>query len=157
MPTLQERLHAAGYLNGILAKNSHLTPRAKFCWDFYITPEELGQGRSPALYYRHSKKFFEQAKAARSPFFLMANSQAPHRPFAGSQQELKNFGKHLPFSRKIEPAEAVIPGFLPDLPDVRQEVAEYFPSVHRSDETVGEALRALDCALAGTDQARFGA
>jgi len=143
VPTLQERLHAAGYLNGILAKNSHLAPRPKFCWDFYITPEELGQGRSPALYYQHAKQFFEQAKAASKPFFLMANSQDPHRPFAGSQQELRNFGKHLPYTRKIEPAEAVIPGFLPDLPDVRQEVAEYFTSVHRSDETAGEVLRAL--------------
>jgi len=143
VPTLQERLRQAGYLNGILAKNAHLAPRAKFCWDFYITPEQLGQGRSPALYYQYSKEFFENAKAAHKPFFLMANSQDPHRPFAGSQQELKNFGKHLPYSRQIEPAQAIIPGFLPDLPDVRKEVAEYFTSVYRCDQTVGEVLRAL--------------
>ena len=74
----------------------------------------------------------------------MANSADPHRPFAGSQQELARWKDALPkFSRRIEPAEAVVPGFLPDIPEVRREVAEYFTSVHRSDETVGAVLRAL--------------
>jgi len=143
VPTLQERLRAAGYLNGILAKNAHLAPRAKFCWDLDIPPEQLGQGRDPALYYRHSLEFFRQAKAAGRPFFLMANSQDPHRPFAGSQQELKSFGKHWPYSRKVEPAEVSVPRFLPDLPEVRREIAEYYTSAHRCDQTVGEVLRAL--------------
>ena len=144
VPTLQERLHAAGYLNGIMAKNSHLAPQSKFCWDFYVPPEELGDGRSPSLYYRRSKEFFDKAKVARRPFFLMANSQDPHRPFAGSQEELRQFGKQYPYSREIEPREAVIPGFLPDLPNLRREVARYFTSVYRCDETVGEVLRSLE-------------
>lgn len=144
VPTLQERLNAAGYLNGILAKTSHLAPRPRFCWDTYVTPEELGRGRSPELYERSSREFFEKAKAARRPFFLMANSEDPHRPFAGSAQELKNFGKHWPFDRKIEPGEAVVPGFLPDLPDVRQEAAEYLTSVYRADQTTGAVLRSLE-------------
>jgi len=143
VPTLQERLHEAGYRNGILAKNAHLAPRAKFCWDYYIEPNQLGQGRNPQLYYRHAKEFFAQAKAEGKPFFLMANSQDPHRPFAGSEQELKHFGKHLDFTRQIKPEEAVVPGFLPDIPDVRKEVAQYLTSSHRCDQIVGEVLRAL--------------
>jgi len=144
VPTLQEQLHAAGYLNGIMAKNVHLAPRSKFCWDFYITPDQLGQGRSPSLYYQYAKEYFTKAKTEGKPFFLMANSQDPHRPFAGSEQEMKNFGKHMPYSRKIEDAEAVVPGFLPDIPNVRKEVAQYLTSVHRCDETVGQVLRALE-------------
>lgn len=144
VPTLQERLHAAGYLNGIMAKNAHLAPREKFCWDFDIEAGQLGQGRSPSLYYKFSKEFFDKAAAAKQPFFLMANSQDPHRPFAGAEQELKKGGRHSAFSRKIEPREAVVPGFLPDIPKVRQEVAEYFTSVHRADQTVGQVLRALE-------------
>jgi len=156
VPTLQERLRAAGYWNGILAKNAHLAPQAKFCWDFDITPEQLGQGRDPALYYRHALEFFRQAKAAGRPFFLMANSQDPHRPFAGSQQELKQSGRHLPYRRKIEPAEVSVPRFLPDLPEVRREVAEYFTSVHRGDQAVGEVLRALEeSGLAGQTLVMF--
>ena len=143
VPTLQEKLRAAGYMNGIMAKNVHLAPRAKFCWDTYITPEELGQGRDPAAYYRHCTEFFTKAKTENRPFFLMANSQDPHRPFAGSDQEMKNFGKHLDYTRKIEPEQAVIPGFLPDIPEVRKEVAEYLTSVHRADQIVGQVLRAL--------------
>jgi len=36
-----------------------------------------------------------------------------------------------------------VPGFLPDLPNVRKEIAQYYSSAHRCDETVGEVLRAL--------------
>lgn len=144
VPTLQEQLREAGYLNGILAKTGHLAPRSKFCWDTFVTAAELGQGRDPALYYRHSREFFERAKSARKPFFLMANAEDPHRPFAGSLQELNRWKDKLPeYRRKIQPEEAAVPGFLPDIPAVRQEVAEYFTSVHRCDETAGEVLRAL--------------
>jgi len=142
--TLQERLRAAGYLNGIMAKNSHLQPVEKFCWDYVIAANQLEQGRAPSLYHSHAKAFFEQAKAAGKPFFLMANSQDPHRPFAGSDAEMNLFGKHMPYSRKVENSEAEVSGFLPDIPGVREEVAQYFTSVHRCDETVGEVLRALD-------------
>ncbi len=141
--TLEERLRAAGYLNGIMAKNAHLQPRDKFCWDYYITPDQLEMGRGPALYYKFAKEFFEQAKAAGKPFFLMANSQDPHRPFAGSDAEIHHFGKHLPYSRKYEPSEVEVSGFLPDIPGVRKEVAQYFTSAHRCDETVGQVLKAL--------------
>lgn len=143
VPTLQEQLRKAGYLNGIMAKNNHLAPREKFCWDYYITPDELGKGRAPELYYKHAKEFFDQAKSAGKPFFLMANSCDPHRPFAGSKQEMNQYSAHTPVSRTIKPEEVEVPGFLPDIPDVRKEVAEYFTSVHRCDETVGEVLRAL--------------
>jgi N-sulfoglucosamine sulfohydrolase len=141
--TLQERLNAAGCLNGILSKTTHLQPTAKFFWDTLVLSADLGVGRDPALYYQHAKAFFDGAKAAGKPFFLMANSQDPHRPFADSQQEWNKWGEHKPFSRRITEIEAEIPGFLPELPDVRTEIAEYFTSVHRCDETVGEVLRAL--------------
>lgn len=141
--TLEERLRAAGYTNGIMGKNKHLLPTEKFCWDYYITPDQLDMGRGPALYYSFAKKFFEQAKTENKPFFLMANSQDPHRPFAGSDAEMKSFGLHYPYSRKYEPAQAQVSSFLPDLPGVREELGQYFTSAHRCDETVGQILRAL--------------
>lgn len=144
VPTLQERLHEAGYLLGIFAKNNHLAPREKFHWDTYVTPEELGTGRDPEKYYASATAFLARAKAEKKPFFLMANSQDPHRPFAGSDQELKSFGKHLPYSRKIREDEIQLPGFLPDLPEVQKEIAEYFTSAHRADQTVGRVLQALE-------------
>jgi len=36
-----------------------------------------------------------------------------------------------------------VPGFLPDIPDVRKEIAQYYCSVRRCDDTVGAVMRAL--------------
>jgi len=150
VPTLQESLAAAGYINGILAKVPHLTPLKKFHWDTVVDAGQLGNGRSPSLYYQSTKQFIEKAKAAGKPFFLMANSQDPHRPFAGSEQEQgekraakKKAAATAGVSRTIRPEEVEVPGFLPDLPPVRKEIAQYYTSVHRCDETVAEVLRAL--------------
>ena len=46
-------------------------------------------------------------------------------------------------SRTYSPDEADIPGFLHDLPDIRKELAQYYSSSRRCDDTVGEVLRAL--------------
>jgi N-sulfoglucosamine sulfohydrolase len=148
VPTLPEALRQAGYMNGILGKVKHLAPIEKFCWDTVVRPEELGVGRDPSAYYQHAKTFFASAREAGTPFFLMANSHDPHRPFAGSQQEKNRIRRRkVTFpgaSRYFKPGEIEVPGFLPDIPDVRQEIAEYYTSVHRCDETVGAILRALE-------------
>lgn len=145
VPTLQEQLHEGGYLNGILGKESHLAPVEKFCWDYFIPAQQLGRGRDPQLYHRCCCQFFRRARKEGRPFFLMANSHDPHRPFAGSDQERERWGADRPaFSRVIDPGEVEVPGFLPDIPDVRREIAEYYTSVHRCDETVGMVLQALD-------------
>jgi N-sulfoglucosamine sulfohydrolase len=157
VPTLTEQTRQAGYLNGIMAKVPHLAPQFKFCWDVVVPAEELGVGRDPQLYHDRAKAFFEQADAVGKPFFLMANSQDPHRPFAGSAQEGGRVAgrpnarrprqqptKFPPAPRTYKPEEVTVAGFLPDLPDVRQEMAEYFTSVHRADAIVGAVLKALD-------------
>lgn len=148
VPTLQQSLSEAGYFNGIMAKVSHLAPQPAFKWDVVIDANELGQGRDPKLYYKRAAEFFSRAKTEGKPFFLMANSQDPHRPFAGSDGEknaaAKRKGAVFPgVTRTYKPEEVDVPDFLPDLPDVRKELAQYFTSVHRCDETVGEILRAL--------------
>ncbi len=169
VPTLIELLKAAGYQSGIMAKVSHLAPPAKFPWDYIYEATVLGNGRDPALYYKSAKEFFDRARKSGQPFFLMANSQDPHRPWAGSDgeklraegkqggkkkakakantdndNEIAGGVKYPPPSRIYQTNEVVVPGFLPDLPDVRKEVAQYYSSAHRCDETVGSILRALD-------------
>jgi N-sulfoglucosamine sulfohydrolase len=148
IPTLQESLRAAGYRNGILSKVQHLEPEEKYCWDTVVKRGQLGHGRNPMLYYRHSRRFFEEARQAGQPFFLMANSNDPHRPFTGSPNELayvkRMGGGPLPEATRVfDPDQIQIPGFLPDIPDVRKEVAEYYGSTFRCDQMVGEVLRAL--------------
>jgi N-sulfoglucosamine sulfohydrolase len=144
VPTLQEQLRAAGYTNGIIGKNTHLAPKHKFCWDYYADPfvPEDAWGRDPVKYYQYTQQFL--AAVTGKPFFLMANSHDPHRPFAGSEQERQVFGRETWAPRTFTADEIDVPGFLPDLPDIRTEIAEYYTSVHRLDATVGEILRALD-------------
>lgn len=146
VPTLQESLRGAGYMNGILGKVGHLAPVEKFCWDTAVMAAELGAGRDPSLYYKNAMRFFNAAAAAGKPFFLMANSFDPHRPFVVSDPEKRRYNARGAFSRvsrTYRPEEVEVPGFLPDIPKVRKEVAQYFTSVHRCDETVGAVLRAL--------------
>lgn len=149
VPTLQELLREAGYLNGILGKEKHLRPMARYCWDYMATEDDLadgaGIGRSLDAYRTHTRNFIQQAKAEGKPFFLMANMHDPHRPYAGSQQELDAWGHDLPtIRRRITEEEVVVPGFLPDIPLVRKEIAQYFTSVYRCDEIIGVVLDVLE-------------
>ena len=143
VPTLQEHLHEAGYLNGILGKVTHLAPREKFKWDMARDFAEVGYGRNPQLYYEFAKGFLEKAAGEDKPFFLMANSHDPHRPFHASQQEGNRFKDAPAPSRVYEAEEIEVPGFLPDIPAVRKEIAQYYSSVRRCDDTVGAVMRAL--------------
>ncbi|MGD8499685.1 MAG: sulfatase [Phycisphaerales bacterium] len=147
VPTLQEQLNRAGYLNGILGKVTHLAPREKFKWDIVQDFKELGCGRNPQLYYKFARGFFRKAAGQSQPFFLMANSHDPHRPFHGSAQERKRFAKVLkgiPVPSRVYKGEEIdVPGFLAELPEVRKEIAQYYSSVRRCDDTVGAVMRAL--------------
>ena len=144
--TLTEVLHDNGFYNGIIGKENHVAPRDKFCWDEYIAvhDEENGWGRDPEVYYQKSLGFFRNARSAGKPFFAMINSHDPHRPFAGSADEIGFFGHNTKAPRTYSPSEVYVPPFLPDLPDVRRELAEYYASVHRGDAALGRILDALD-------------
>lgn len=149
VPTLQEQLHAAGYFQGIFGKEAHLAPAQRFCWDVVRPLTEVG--RDPQRYYAAAKEFFAAAKSAGKPFFLMANSHDPHRPFPGCDiaaegKDVDPDHKGAPVgvpSRFYKPDEVAVPGFLPDLPDVRRELARYYTSAHRCDDTLGLVLQAL--------------
>ncbi|MBE7538974.1 MAG: sulfatase [Opitutaceae bacterium] len=157
--TVPEILTDAGYLCGIIDKVGHLNPAAKYRWS--ATYSDTGNGRNPSRFGKFAAEFISRAREAGRPFFLMANSRDPHRPFAGSRQERqyidaprnndeRNWASpkavalmSLP-SRTYTPDEVVVPGFLPDVPDIREEVADYYNSVRRCDDTVGALLKALD-------------
>lgn len=146
IPTLTETLHDNGYYNGIIGKLKHAVPMEKFAWDYAsrMMEAESNYGRSPELYRSRSKEFFQNAKEAGKPFFLMANTHDPHRPFAGSDDEVNKFyGYHIYADRFYTSEEAWVPGFLPDLPEVRKELAQYYSSVHRGDQSMGAVLDSL--------------
>jgi len=146
IPTIINTLHTNGFLTGVIGKVEHSSPTNDTPWDVQVDMSKLGMGRDKELYYRTIKEFLKRAKSEGKPFYLMANSHDPHRPFVGSDSELKRWGKKDIKSpcRIYNPAEIEVPGFLPDIPEVRREIAEYYSSVKRCDETVGRILDALD-------------
>ena len=156
VPTLPEALQAAGYHTGLMAKHGHVVPSRAAAFDEIVAAKELKNGRSPELFGKRAANFFATAKKAGKPFFLMANSQDPHRPFIGSKQEntakkrdKKNkshqYGGGFPEAKvAFDPEKIPLPGFLPDLPDIRKELSEYFTSVQRADAITGAVLKALD-------------
>jgi len=148
--TLPELLKKAGYINGILGKEIHHQPTEKFFWDFIPFKTEKdsvwrkGESRNPALFYEYAKKFFDLAKSENKPFFFSVNSHDPHRPFAGSAIDSAAWGGNMPpITRIYKPEDVAMFGYLPDIPDVRKEVAQYYNSVHRGDESIGAVLKAL--------------
>jgi arylsulfatase A-like enzyme len=65
------------------------------------------------------------------PFFLMVGTNKPHRPFTGTWPDLQ------------EPGEVIVPGYLVDTPDVRDEMVHFYGEVSRMDASVGAILEAL--------------
>ena len=140
-PSLPEALAKGGYFNALLGKVVHVIPTRHAAFDLIRTQSDLGQGRDPAAYATAIRDSIAGAEKAGKPFFIMANAHDPHRPFSGSKGDDK---KLLPVTRRITPEEVVVPGFLPDLPGIRTELADYFTSCHRADEVVGAIMAEID-------------
>lgn len=140
-PTLPDVLKKNGYYIANINKKQNV-----YEWDTAIDEEESGFGRDIPFHYQAVKGIIRKAQG--KPWFIMANFNDPHRPFYGSRGE-KNHKRIKPQrlsapSRVYSPDEITVPGFLPDLPEIRREMAQYYSSVRRCDDGVGAILKALD-------------
>lgn len=149
VPLLQESLRSAGYLNGSIGKTRHLQPVERFGWDLGpdadnpgegIWMHHLGNGRDIELYKQYMSEFLQLARNEERPFWLMLNTHDPHKPFYGDGGDEFDY----PVSRVYAPEEIEVPGYLPDLPEVREELARYYSSVRRADDIVGAMLKILE-------------
>ena len=141
VPDIVTTLQSGGYLAGILGKVNHSTPKHSMKWDSQFDQKELGNGRNPEIYYERSKTFLEQSRKTGKPFYFMVNSHDPHRPYCNPEKLTR--GAAMP-SRTYQPSEVKVPGFLPDLPGVRAELAHYLNSTRRLDDTFGKVMQALE-------------
>lgn len=141
-PLIMEILRDHGYRVGVMSKVGHSTPKQDFRWDYVLQHSDLGFGRNPDLYYQGVKAFLQDCRENGKPFYLMVNSDDPHRPFFNPSEPVTR-GQAVP-SRLYSPEEIEVPGFLPDLPGVREEVSYYFNSVRRLDDTFGKVMQALE-------------
>ena len=150
VPTLPETLRQAGYYNACIGKAVHTIPgRHATAFDQTYDMADLGYGRSPKRYRETTAGAIAAARAQDKPFFLNVNLHDPHRPFANAPQENRErrpqAWEGVPLvENPYTPEQVQVPGFLPDLPEIRLEMAEYYTSVRRCDQIIGEVLRVLD-------------
>lgn len=93
-----------------------------------------------------AEEFFRQARDEQRPFFLTIGYIDPHRQLStrgGFGNVEGNYDPRLQ-DRIYSPDEVEIPRFLSDVPEVRQELAEYYRSIFRLDQGVGMVLAALN-------------
>jgi N-sulfoglucosamine sulfohydrolase len=123
IPTLIERLHAAGYYQGVTSK-LHVAPNEKFPYDEFLAPGPARAGVAD---------FLARAQKTGRPWHLFLNISPSHRPYPNSDRQ----------PLRVQPAEVKLPAFLPDTPVVRQDWAEYLAAIEVADSRVGEGLAAL--------------
>jgi N-sulfoglucosamine sulfohydrolase len=137
--TLNEQLHAAGYLISMFGKGPHHLPKEKFCVD--VGDDKIS--RHPSQLAEATRKFLRMAREQGRPFFHNVNCYDPHRPFIGAKGTNDLAGGEEP-SRWIKPDEITeVPGFLESLPEIRRELAGYYTNVRRLDDALGAVLRVL--------------
>lgn len=128
-------LAPAGYRSGVVAK-LHVQP--KECYPF---DEEIADGgRNPVTVAEKAKKFI--TGCGDKPFFLLVGFTDPHRAKTGFANEAK-YPAGVP-ADKFEPKSLPLPNHLPDQPEVREDLAEYYQSVTRLDHGVGLLQKVLE-------------
>jgi len=75
---------------------------------------------------------FLDARPSDKPFFLWVNFSDPHHPW------------NAPSEFRPDPASLKLPAHWPDLPGMREQLADYFAEINRLDRTVGSVLTELE-------------
>lgn len=132
--SLPSYLRPAGYRTGIIGK-VHVLPRSVYDWDV----EQAGvNARSGQAMARAASEFMAQTGG--KPFCLVMGYTDPHRAARGFANEKPYPGQK---EVKIDAKAVTMPYHLPDTPDVRADLAEYYTSVARLDQNVGLLLDAI--------------
>lgn len=143
---LSELLQEAGYFTAVRHKVTHSTPYTPYHWDS-VLDDASATGRphkkDPLSYGDSVALGIERAAAQGKPFYLLVNIADPHLPFYGLTRRGKPVNDPYKPTRIYAAQDVTVPGFLPDDPVIRQELASYFSTVRRADDAVGAILAAL--------------
>ncbi len=95
--------------------------------------KKMGYSENPAGKQKVFKEFLKELPSDK-PFFFWFGTNDPHRTFP--------FGK----GRKsgIDIAKIDVPSFLPDTPEIRGDMADYFFEINRLDKELGDLLNQLE-------------
>lgn len=95
--------------------------------------KKMGYTENPAGKTAEFNAFIDK-RSADQPFFFWFGTNDPHRPF-----ELGG-GKKA----GIDPQKIHLPKFLPDVPEIRGDVADYLSEVEHLDQEIGDLLKKLE-------------
>lgn len=118
-PVYPELLGKAGYHVGMIGKG----------------PDARGTNEPPGPRYKDFDGFMA-ARAADQPFVLWFGSRDPHRPYE----------KGSGIKSGMKPEDVQLPACLPDSPQVRSDLCDYYLEIQRFDTEVGEMIRKLELA-----------
>lgn len=137
----------------------HAGYRTARCGKFHVAPESVyqfqkvipGPERNPVQMANNCREWI--ASESEQPFFLYICTADPHRG-GGMADEIATGpdrfgnpapGKSYPGINEVtfDPRHVIVPGFLPDTPSCRAELAQYYQSVSRVDQGIGRLLEIL--------------
>ncbi len=145
LPRVMQRV---GYRTAIVGKY-HVAPRKVYQYEQFLP----GNPRSPVQMAENCREFIESADER--PFFLYFATSDPHRGGGvdkSSQLELKPdlFGNKpdrgaYPLITEVfyDPNEVPVPDFLPDTPETRAELANYYQACSRIDQGLARLVQIL--------------
>lgn len=142
--SLPVRLTEAGYRTGRIGKY-HVAPDEVYRFDVALR----GNDRSPVQMAENCRDFITGDDG--KPFFLYFCTSDPHRgggvakDLPGRPDRFGNRPQGYPGVDEVKynTEDVVVPPFLPDLPECRAELAQYYQSVCRVDQGVGRLMRVL--------------
>ena len=142
-------MRRAGYRTGQIGKY-HVAPETVYEFETYLK----GNGRNAVQMAEASREFLTDKEDER-PFFLYFATSDPHRGGGKDNQsklDLKadlfgnrpNDGAHEGVEEVFyDPATVKIPPFLPDTPETREELAQYYQSCSRIDQGIARLVKIL--------------
>lgn len=140
--SLPALLHDAGYRTCLIGKY-HVAP--SYVYPFEFERQEGTQGhRNTVRMAKNADQWLKESDDR--PFFLYFCPTDPHR--GGDASRFANHPENPGFYPDIpptiyQPEQIVVPPWLPDQPEVRQELAEYYRAIARLDVGLGALMQSL--------------
>lgn len=94
--------------------------------------EEVPMGMSTRDYAANFEHFLQEK--GDSPFFFWLGLSEPHRPYETGRGE----------ETGIDTSMIRVPGFLPDVPAARMDMADYLAEIQWADEVLGQVMKLLE-------------
>lgn len=134
---------------------SYLRESGYYCTNNFKTDYNFA-GKDTAIWDACSNKAHYKNRPEGKPFFAIFNLTVSHESSLFPENIAKN-RKHgiIPLTPRVPASEVVVPPYLPDLPEIRTDIAVYQDTVTALDTQVGKLLDELEAAGLAEDTIVF--